>query len=75
MPNMGFICLSLASLLVGALLFLYPRALLRLSTQLNRTLSVLDDQLIRRRYIVGLLAFAASYAFFQIALLLPALKG
>jgi len=75
MPDSGFLFLSFVSLWVGAALFLAPKALAKLSSTLNRTLTVLDDRLIRNRYVVGLLAFAASYAFFKIAMTLPALRG
>ncbi len=70
MPDSGLLFLSLASLIVGTLLFLHPKAILVCSSFLNRTLVVLDDALIRRRYVVGLLAFIASYAFFKLALLI-----
>ena len=75
MPDSGLLFLSLASVLLGTLLFLFPKALLSLSSTLNQTLAVLDEQMVRNRYIVGLLAFIASYAFFRLALLMPALKG
>ena len=75
MPDTGFLFLSLASVLLGTLLVLFPQAVVKLSNVLNRTLAVVDDQLIRYRYLVAVLAFAASYAFFQIALALPSLRG
>ena len=74
MPDTGFLFLSLASLLVGVMLFLYPKGFSKFSKTLNRTLTVVDDRLMRRRYLVGLLAFIGSYAFFRLALLLPALR-
>ena len=74
MPDSGFIFLSLASLVLGASLFLYPKVLLKLSGMMNRTMAVLDDQLIRHRYVIGLLAFIASYALFKLALMLPTLR-
>ena len=75
MPDSGFLGLSVASVALGALLFLSPKSVLRFSEVLNRTLAVLDAQVVRYRYVVGLLAFVASYAFFKLALLLPSLKG
>ena len=75
MPDTGFLLLSLIGLSAGSLLILFPRGVLRLSERLNRAIKVLDEPLMRYRYIVGLLAFAASYAFFRIALLLPDLRG
>ena len=74
MPDTGFLFLSLASLLVGVMLFLYPKGFSRFGKTLNRTLTVVDDRLMRRRYLVGLMAFIGSYAFFRLSLLLPALR-
>ena len=75
MPDSGFLFMSLASIVVGALLFLSPQTLFKLSHGLNRTLAVLDERMVRYRYVVGLAAFIAGYAFFQLALMLPALRG
>ena len=74
MPDTGFLFASLACLVLGTLLVLFPGAVVKLSAVLNRTLAAVDDQFIRYRYFVALLAFAASYAFFQIALTLPAFR-
>ena len=74
MPDTGFLFLSLLSLLIGVMLFLYPKSFTRFSKAVNRTLTVVDDRLMRRRYLVGLMAFIGSYAFFRLALLLPALR-
>lgn len=74
MPDTGFLFLSLLSVVVGALLILYPKGMVKLNKALNRTLTSLDERLVKHRYLVGLLAFAAGYAFFQIALMLPALR-
>ena len=73
MPDTGFLFLSLVSIGVGSLLILYPQGLLRLNESLNRTLSLLDQWLIRYRYVTALLAFIGSYAFFKLALTLPML--
>ena len=75
MPDTGFLFLSLASVLLGTLLVLFPQAVVKLGSFLNRTLAAMDEPLIRYRYVVALSAFAASYAFFQIALTLPAVRG
>lgn len=74
MPDSGFLALSLLSVVVGVMLFLAPKAIMKFSGLLNRTMTVLDDQLIHHRYVMGVLAFVASYAFFKIALMLPALR-
>ena len=74
MPDTGFVFLSVLSIVVGSCLFLVPGALLKMSEQLNRTLGRLDDRLIRHRYVMGILAFVAGYAFFKIAVLLPSLR-
>ena len=75
MPDTGFLFLSAVSVVVGTSLVLFPRAVLKLSGALNRTLAAVDEHFIRYRYFIALLAFAAGYAFFQIALLLPSLRG
>ena len=75
MPDTGFLFLSLLSVALGSALVLFPRAVVKLGSALNRTLAAVDDQFIRYRYFVAVLAFAASYAFFQIALTLPSLRG
>ena len=73
MPDTGFLFLSIVSVLVGAMLFLAPSVMVKMSQRLNQTLVVLDQGMLRYRYVVGALAFVASYAFFKIALLLPSL--
>ena len=75
MPDTGFLFLSLASVVVGMSLFLFPVVLTRVSEWLNRTFIALDERLMHYRYLLGFLAFVASYAFFKIALLLPSLRG
>ena len=74
MPDSGFLVLSFLSIAVGVMLFLLPHTLMKFSVLLNRTLTVFDDQMIRHRYVMGMLAFVASYAFFKIALMLPTLR-
>jgi hypothetical protein len=74
MPDTGMLALSVASLIVGSLLVLAPQALVRLSEALNRLVGTLDPWLMRHRYVMALAAFAAGYAFFQLALLMPTLR-
>ena len=73
MPDTGFLILSVLSLVVGALLILFPSALSKIGQALNRTLITLDERLIRYRYVAAIVAFIGSYAFFKLALLLPQL--
>jgi len=54
MPNVGCLFLSLIALGVGVSFILFPNVLLEASRKLNRTLTVLDERLIRYRYVVGL---------------------
>ncbi|MBI2104715.1 MAG: hypothetical protein HYT90_03915 [Candidatus Omnitrophica bacterium] len=75
MPDIGCLFLSLVCLIVGASFILFPHALLGASRALNRTLTVLDDRLIRHRYVMGLLLFAVSYALFRLSLLIPLSRG
>jgi len=74
MPDSGCLFLSLGSVALGVVLFLYPHTLAKASGVLNKTLLALDEMLLRSRYFMGLLAFAASYAFFRLAFLLPDLR-
>lgn len=74
MPDTGCLFLSLTGLVVGSLVVLHPKGVLRLSGALNRTLAVVDDRVVRYRYVIGVLAFVASFAFFKLALMLPSLR-
>ena len=74
MVDTGFLTLSVLSMVLGIALFLSPTTVVKLSEVLNRTLHVLDKPLIRYRYLTGVCAFVASYAFFKLALLLPSLR-
>ena len=74
MPDTGLLFMSLASVALGSLLVLYPQGLSRLNESLNRTLSLVDQRLIRYRYAAALLAFAGSYALFKLSLMLPMLR-
>ena len=73
MPDSGMLFLSLLSMGVGAILVLAPNTLLTLGAWFNQRLLTLDEWLIRRRHIMSLVAFAGCYAFFKLAVLLPAL--
>jgi len=73
MPDSGFLSLSVISVCVGAMLFLAPDLIVKMSHGLNKTLGVLDQKLLRHRYVAGVLAFVAGYAFFKLALVLPSL--
>ena len=75
MPEPTLILLSMAFVVVGAMFVLFPDPLLRLSQGLNRTLTVLDQKLMRHRYLVALIFFAVSYLLFNLALLMPELHG
>ena len=74
MPDTGFLFLSLASMVVGTMLFLFPQAMMKFNQTLNHTMVSFDKQLIRHRYLFGLLTFLAGYAFFRISLLLPVVR-
>ncbi len=69
-PNLGCLVLSLLCLGVGVWLVLFPHNLLETSRTLNRTLTVLDEYLIRYRYVIGLILVVVSYGLFRLALLL-----
>ena len=69
MPNSLLLWLGISSVLVGAMLILFPKGLLKLSTALNRS-RAWDQWLIRHRYVVGSGAFLGGCAFFRLALFL-----
>ena len=71
MPDTGFLLLSAIAVTTAVLFVLFPNPLLKLSAGLNRTLTVLDGQLMRHRYLVAVLLFAASYLLFKAAFLVP----
>lgn len=75
MPDTGMLFLSLVSVVVGTLLFLYPNGIHQFSSLLNRTMATLDESLIRHRYLLGVLTFVASYSFFKLALYIPLLRN
>ena len=75
MPDSGLLFMSLFCLAAGVGFIMFPHSLLAISQVLNRTLVVLDERLIRYRYVCGLLLFLVSYLCFRLALLVPALRG
>jgi len=75
MPEPGCFILSLLCLVAAVALVLFPHGLLNLSRNLNRTLTVLDDQLVRYRYLLSLVLVAVSYGLFRLSLLIPLSKG
>ena len=74
MPDTGFLLLSALAVITAVLFVLFPNPLLKLSASLNRTLTVLDSQLMRYRYLVAILLFAASYLLFKASFLVPHLR-
>ena len=54
---------------------MFPHPLLGISQSLNRTLVSLDERLIRYRYLCGVVLFVVSYLCFQLALLVPGIRG
>jgi hypothetical protein len=64
------VCLGAAVLFV-----LFPNPLSKLSAALNQTLVVLDNTLLRYRFLVALALFGASYLLFRLAILVPAMRA
>ena len=75
MPDTGVLFLSLLCVTAGVAFVLFPNPLLKVSEALNKTLTVLDQRLMRHRYLVALLLFVVSYLLFSIALLVPEIRG
>ena len=75
MPDTGCLLLSVLSVTFGAIFILFPDALMKLNGVLNRTVEILDQRLMRYRYVLGVLLLLLSYGLFQVALLLPTLRG
>ena len=75
MPDTGFLFLSTLCLMAAVSFILFPNPLLKLSTALNRTLVMLDQRLMRHRYLMGALLFVVSYLLFNLALRIPELRG
>ena len=75
MPDSGLLLLSGVSLIAGVGFFLFPNPLLKLSLSMNKTLAVLDQLLMRHRYLVGVVLFGTSYLLFNLALWVGQLRG
>ena len=75
MPDSGLLVLSGVCLATGVSFILFPDPLKRLSGVLDRTLVILDQSLMRHRYLIAVALFVTSYLFFRLALLLPELGG
>lgn len=73
MPDSRLLLVSLLCVVIGGTFFLFPKVLAGLSQRLNISHGTLEQWIIRYRYITGVLAFAAGYAFFRLALLLSPL--
>ena len=75
MSQTGCLVLSLLFLVVAVAFILFPHGLLSLNRTLNRTLTVLDDRIVKHRYLVSLVLFAVSYMVFKLSLLISLSKG
>ena len=75
MPDTGLLALSGVCLVVAISCILFPQQLEKFSIALNRTITTLDQHLLRYRYMFGCLLFVMSYLFFRLALLIPGLHG
>ena len=75
MPDTGCLLLSGLSVLAAVGFVLFPHPLAKLSAALNKTLTTLDGQLIRHRYLVAVVLFVVSYLFFRLALIVPDLRS
>ena len=74
MPDSGCLFLSLICLVSAVMLVLFPRSVISASRALDKTLAVLDEHLVRHRYIFSLILFAVSYSLFRLSLLIPGLN-
>ncbi len=75
MPDTGCLALSGASVVLGVMLFMFPHPLVKIGELLNRTLVVMDQALLRYRYLLGLGLFVLAYGLFHLSLLLPTVRG
>ncbi len=73
MPDTGLLLVSAVCLVSAVVSILFPKTLEQMSGILNRTVTVLDQHLLRHRHLLGLALFAASYLFFRLALSVPQL--
>ena len=70
MPDPGCLFVSLVCLVAAIMLVLFPSSIAQASRSLDRTLTVLDDHLVKHRYVFSVVLFAVSYALFRLALLI-----
>ena len=75
MPDTGCLFLSGLSVALGIMLFMFPAQIVKVGDLLNRTLIVLDQPLLRYRYLMGLGLFVLAYGLVRLSLLLPAMRG
>ena len=71
LPDSGCLFLSLVCVAVAVMLVLFPGSVLRTSQVLDKTLTVLDEHLVRHRYVFSLVLFAVGYSLFRLSLLIP----
>lgn len=71
MPDSGCLFVSLLCLVAAVTLVLFPRSVMQISRSLDRTLGVLDEHLVKHRYVFSLILFAVSYSLFRLSLLIP----
>ena len=74
MPDAGCLFLSLVCLVAAVMLALFPRSIASVSRALDKTITVLDEHLIRHRYIFSLILFAVSYSLFRLSLLIVLMR-
>ena len=73
MPDSTCLFMSLVCLIAAVMLVLFPRAVIEVSRTLDKTLTVMDEHLVRHRYVFSLILFAVSYSLFRLSLLIPGL--
>jgi hypothetical protein len=74
MPEPLILSISGLCLLAGAMVILFPNAVVRLNGALNRHI-IVDPVLVRYRHVLGVLLFVVSYGVFRLALLLLPYRG
>ena len=60
---------SVTFLVVGVLFFLGPNVVKQLNVVLDRSIRVVDANVMKYRYLIGLVLLLLSYAMFRLALL------
>ena len=74
MPDSGCLFLSLVCFVAAIMLVLFPRSIAGASRALDKSITALDELLMRHRYLFSLVLFAVSYSLFRLALLIPNLR-